>query len=129
MGEDWIRRTEKTWRRSLRKKVEEYLARPSLLEGGEDGIIIYPCQLLDPCYSIPVGCNLVIFQPRPQAKIAVLYENRVIGSIDGDAARDLKNLFEADPRLCRTLKVQVTAMDSLSARLEVTIAERSPNGH
>jgi hypothetical protein len=128
MGEDWIRKTEKTWRRSLRRKVEEQLAPPSLLEVEEDRVTVYPCQLVDPSTSIPVGCTVAIFQRSSQASIAVLHENRVIGSINGDAARDLKNLFEADPRLCRTLKAQVAAMDRLSGRLELNVAEGSADG-
>ena len=124
MGEDWIRRTEKTWRQSVRKKVEQYLAGQPLLELGENGATIYTCHLLDPSCSIPIGSNVAIFQRSSQATIAVLYENRVIGSIDGDAGRDLKNMFEAEPRLCRTLKAEVTVIDKVSGRLEVTVAER-----
>lgn len=95
-----------------------------LLEAGEDGLIIYTGQLLDPSCPIPVGSNVAIFQRGPNATIAVLHENQVIGSIDGDAARDLKNMFDAEPRLCRTLKAEVTDADRVSGRVEVTVAER-----
>jgi hypothetical protein len=125
MGEDWIRKTEKTWRRSLRRKVEEYLVGPSLLEADEEKVITYPCQLLEPADGICVGTSVVIYQRSPQARIAVLHENHVLGLIEGDAEQDLKTLFEDEPRLCRILKAEVITADPMSRRIELAVANGS----
>lgn len=124
MGEDWIRRTEKTWKVSVRKKVERYLAGPSLLEAGEEGVVIYTVHLLDPACSVTIGTRVVLFQRTPRAIVAVLWENQVIGSIDGDAARDLQNMFDSEPGLCRTLKAEIPGIDRTSGQAELSVAER-----
>jgi hypothetical protein len=71
-----------------------------------------------------VGSKVVIFQRTQRATVAVLWENQVIGSIDGDAARDLQNMFDSEPSLRRTLKAEIIGIDRASGRAELSVAER-----
>jgi hypothetical protein len=128
MGEDWIRRTQETWRRSLRRKVEEQTTGVSLFEDAEEEIITYPCHLIEPGAAPAVGSRVVILQRTPHAKIAVLLGNLVVGLIDGDAARDLRTLFDLKPELCRALAAEVIATDHASARAELAVARTMRRG-
>jgi hypothetical protein len=93
MGEDWKRKTQKAYRRLLRKGQEQLDPAP-LFVSPEVEIRRYPCQLVDPDCSVPVGRRLTILRHSENARIAILDGNRIVGLVPGDAAKDLKRLLD-----------------------------------
>lgn len=127
MGEDWIRKTEKRWRQSLRTRVIDF-ADQSLLEGTEEELVVYPCRILEARDAVVPGARLTIYQYSSQATVAVLLGNQVVGHIEGDAAKDLKTKFDMRPDLCRMICATVASVDMPSYRVELAVSRTTAGG-
>lgn len=126
MGEDHLRKTQREYRRMLQRRAEKHLGPLPLLAANEQVSTRYPCHLVEPEGSVKVGSKVVIFQRSENATVAVLNGNKVIASVDGEAARDLHRLFQSRPKLCRTLRVEVVSITDGTPHFEVAPIKRRP---
>lgn len=119
MGEDWIRKTERMYKHSLRGKAKQ-LTRTSMFVSEEVVTTSYPCQLLDPDQRIQVGTKMKVFQRSETAKIAVLIGTQVVATIEGEPAHDLRRTFSRQPAKPRVLDVECVSSTEGAPWLEVS---------
>jgi len=126
MGEDWERKTQKAYKRLLEDSRGRLEPAPLFL-GPEEQITLYPCQLVAEDLSVSAGRRLTLLRHSKLARIAVLDGNRVIGSVSGDAVRDLRKLFETHARRAPgVIAVEVASATPGSVHFEVrALARRS----
>ena len=123
MGEDWIRKTERMYEHSLRRKAKQ-LTRSSMFGSQEVETTSYPCQLVDPEKTIPLGTKMTIFQRSEGAKIAVLVGTQVVATIEGDPAHDLRRAFSQHPAKPRVLDVECVSSSKGAPWVEVSPSMR-----
>ena len=119
MGEDWIRKTERMYKHSLRRKATQ-LTRNSMFVSEEVETTSYPCQLVDPEQGIRVGTKMTIFQRSETAKIAVLIGTQVVATIEGEPAHDLRRAFSQHPTKPRVLDVECVSSAEGAPWVEVS---------
>jgi hypothetical protein len=121
MGEDWERKTQKAYRRLL-QEAQDHLEPAPLFLGHEEETTLYPCQLMNPEMPVSAGSRLTLLRHSEQARIAVLDGNRVIGSVGGDAARDLRKLLDTHRRRAPgAIAVEVASAIAGSVHFEVKV--------
>jgi hypothetical protein len=122
MGEDWIRKTEKSYRRSVQKAIGERFSPKPLLISGEKSTRTYPCAIL-PGNVIPgVGMKLMLHKAET-GEVVALHEHRVIGSISGDPQKDVSSVFQHNPALCSIVEVVVADSDADTGHVELALAQ------
>ena len=120
MGEDFLRKTERSYRRSLQRTVERRLITPPLLATPETARTSYPCRLADP--AIPLNADAPFLLHRRQDRnIEILDAHTVIGSVHGDARQDLNDYLDARGGCADLLRIQPGNNDG--AYLDFTINE------
>ena len=124
MGEDWIRKTERMYKHSLRSKAKQ-LTRSSMFGTEEVETTSYPCQLVDPEQRIPLGTKMTIFQRSEGAKIAVLVGTQVVATIEGEPAQDLKRALSQHPAKPRVLDVECVSSSEGAPWVEVSPSVRN----
>jgi hypothetical protein len=110
MGEDFIRKTERTYRRSLQRSVERQLLTPPLFQPKETTHTSYPCRLRDDA-PLPDECTQYLLHRRDHQTFELLDQNRVIGIVDGEAAHDLNSILESCPDPADILRVTPRRVD------------------
>jgi hypothetical protein len=121
MGEDWERKTQKAYRRLL-QEGQDHLEPAPLFLGAEEQTTLYPCQLMNPETAVSAGGRLTLLRHSGQARIAVLDGNRVIGSVGGDAARDLRKLLDIHRRQAPgAIAVEVASATVGSVHFEIKL--------
>jgi hypothetical protein len=123
MGEDWIRKTERMYKHSLRRKAKQ-LTRSSMFGSQEVETTAYPCQLVNPEQRIPLGTKMTIFQRSEGAKIAVLVGTEVVATIEGEPAHDLRRAFSQHPTKPRVLDVECVSSSEGAPWVEVSPSVR-----
>jgi hypothetical protein len=122
MGEDWIRKTEKSYRRSVQKAIGERLLPKPLLISEEKSTKTYPCAIL-PGNLIPcVGMKLMLHKAE-SGEVVALHEHRVVGSIGGDPQKDVSSVFDENPELCAIVEVVVADSDADTRHVELAITQ------
>jgi hypothetical protein len=122
MGEDWIRKSGKSYRRSVQKAVGERLAPKPLLASEEKSSKTYPCAIL-PGNVVPcVGMKLMLHKAE-SGDVVALHEHRIVGSMGGDAGGDVSLVFDENPELCGIVEVVVAESDPDTCHVEVVITQ------
>ena len=103
MGEDFIRKTERTYRRSLQRTVERRFFTPPLLASPETTSTSYPCRLADGTGPVNTDAPFLLHR-RPDRTIEILDTHNVIGTVDGEARHDLNEYLDTRPQ--RSVLVQ-----------------------
>ncbi|SRR5713226_1609819 len=122
MGEDWIRKTEKSYRRSVQKAIGKRLSPKPLLISEEKSTKTYPCAILGGNLVPCVGMKLMLHKAE-SGDVVALHEHRVVGSIEGDARKDVGSVFDANPNLSEILEVVVAESDPDTCHIELAIAQ------
>jgi hypothetical protein len=126
MGEDWERKTQKAYKRLLQES-QGHLRPAPLYLAAEEETTLYPCQLMNTEPAISAGQRLTLFRHSGQARIAVLDGNRVIGSVGGEAARDLRKLLDSHRRRAPgAIAVEVASSTAGSVHFEVKVIGKTP---
>lgn len=120
MGEDFLRRTERSYRRSLQRTVAQRLITPPLFQQPENTATTYPCRLTQPEEPMTTSGTLLLHR-RNDGGIEILDQHRIIGTVDGEPREDLNDYLNAIPGAADILPVQAVRNDG--AYLEFTIAE------
>jgi len=107
MGADWIRATEKKFRRRIQKSALQDIRLAELYVPEEKISVTYVCHWLAESFVKPVGTTLRIFQRSQRSYVAVMLEKEVIAQVRGEAAEAIKLLFLDNPKLCNILPVVV----------------------
>lgn len=124
MGEDWERKSNKAYKRLLQDSGERLRPAPLFL-GNEEQVTLYPCQLIGSEFSVAGGARLTLLRHAKRARIAVLDGNRVIGSVSGDAVRDLSKLFDSKRNeIADAVAVEVVSVMDDSVHFEVKAVGR-----
>lgn len=123
MGEDWIRKTQKSYKRSIQKAIENRLLPKPLLVSDEQASASYPCAVSASLVPAP-GTRLLLHEA-DTGKLAILHEHQVVGAVNGDAGKDLHEVFEKNPDLCGILEVEVIEADPATQHLEFAIARKN----
>jgi hypothetical protein len=110
VGADWIRLTENRFRRQIQKQAASQLGADVMFSPEEKTIWRFVCHWLEKTVPLPVGTSLVIVQRAPKSKIGLMHGRDVVAEIrgEGEAAKDLKNLFNDRPDLGRMLQVRIS---------------------
>jgi len=107
MGIDWIRRTEERFRHCLQEASVTGFNPAPLFPPEQKQRVTIPCHWLVENHPLPFGTRLTIFQRGEKSRIAVLQGKDAVAEVRGEAARDLKRLFEDHPNLCNALAVEI----------------------
>lgn len=118
MGEDFIRKTEHSYRRSLQRTVERRLFTPPLFQPIEMASTTYPC-FLHSEIPTPDERTEYFLHRRDRSKIEILDNHRIIGIVDGEAINDLNTLLDVRPDAAELLRVKPRRVDGVC--LEFTI--------
>jgi len=110
MGEDFLKKTERTYRRSLQRTVATRLITPPLLQSDERTATTYPARLHQPGREITEQTNLLLHR-RHDRKIQILDEHMIIGTVDGEPAEDLNEHFDNNPGCADILPITPVRMD------------------
>lgn len=122
MGEDWIRKSGKSYRRSVQKAVGERLLQKPLLISEEKASRTYPCEIL-PGHVVPgVGVKLMLHRAE-SGDVWALHEHRIVGSITGEARQDASLVFDGNPELCAIVEVVVAESDPNTCHVELSITQ------
>jgi hypothetical protein len=120
MGEDFLKRTERSYRRSLKRSVAQRLITPPLLEPPERHATTYPCRLLHPEQALRDDGNLLLHR-RDDRTIEIIDEHLIIGTLDGEPAQDLNEYLDNKPGRAGILPIEAVRNDG--AYLDFTIKE------
>ncbi len=123
MGEEFLKKTERSYRRSLQRTVAQRLITPPLLQSPERSAATYPCRLLHPEH--PHGGQLLLHR-REDRTIEVLDEHRVIGIVEAEPAQDLNEYLDAQPDCAEILPI--TPVSNEGTYLDFTITEEDQQG-
>jgi hypothetical protein len=107
MGNDWIRETEKKFRRRLQKSASNDMKISQLYVPEEKVSTRYPCHWIDEGCTKELNTRLTIYQRTDKSYVAVLCEKDVVAQVRGEAAQDIKRLFSDHPKLCNILTVEI----------------------
>ena len=102
MGEDFLRRTERSYRRSLQRSVAQRLITPPLLQPPERHATTYPCRLLHPEQPHPSTTETLLLHRRDDRTIEIIDEHLIIGTVDGEPAQDLNEYLDNKTRTAQT---------------------------
>ena len=119
MGEDFIRKTEKSYRRSLEKTVQQRLIPRPLLVTPETISTKYPCRLLSGADAITEASELSLHRCG-DGTLEVLHEHRVVGRVEGEATHDLNATLDAKPTSADLHRIQIVHKDA--SFIDFTIA-------
>jgi len=120
MGEDFIRKTERTYRRSLQRTVERRFFTPPLLANPETTSTTYPCRLADGTGPLNTDAPFLLHR-RPDRTIEILDTHNVIGIVDGDARHDLNDYLDTRRECSNVLRIRPRSNDG--AYLDFTIED------
>jgi len=123
MGEDFIKKTERSYRRSLQRTVAERLFTPPLLRTGERTSTTYPCRLLQQGHRLTT--DRLVLHRNEDRTIDVLDEQRVIGNIDGEPCQDLNEYLDNQPGAANIIQIKPLRIDG--SFLDFTIDEEHGN--
>jgi hypothetical protein len=125
MGEDFLKKTERSYRRSLKRSVAQRLITPPLLQPPERNATTYPCRLLHPEHPIRDDGKLLLHR-RDDRTIEIIDEHLIIGIIDGEPAQDLNEYLDTRPGRADILPIEPVRNDG--AYLDFTIKEEDQEG-
>jgi hypothetical protein len=107
MGVDWVRKSEERYKHQLQESKSSGLKSAPLFTPEEEETVTYACHWLHENETFPVGTRLTIFQRGGKARIALMYGNRAVAEVRGEAAQDLKKLFKQHTELHNALPVTI----------------------
>ena len=113
MGIDWIRRAEERYRHKLQLAGHELPYHP-LLDGERQEILTIACHWIVDTHQCHIGSMLTIFYRSDRANLAVLYGDRVVAEVRGEASADLKQLFASNSDLRGLLAVEIVELGLFS---------------
>jgi hypothetical protein len=125
MGEDFLRKTERSYRRSMQRTVAQRLITPPLLQPTEQNATTYPCRLLHPEHLTGHDGKLFLHR-RDDRTIEILDEHRIIGAIDGEASHDLNEYLDTQPNAANILPITPVSNDG--TYLDFTIKKEGQEG-
>jgi hypothetical protein len=114
MGIDWIRRTQEKFKHSLKEGTRKRLKLGPLFIPEEQETVTYPCRWLDENKTLPVDTRLTIFQCSDRARVAVMNGSQAVAEVRGEAARDLKQLFQEHRELQNARAVTIVRVGTPS---------------
>ena len=114
MGADWIRATEKRFRRRLQRSAAHDMKIATLYVPPEKVSVTYPCHWLNENCTKELNTRLTIYQRSERSYVAVLFEKDVVAQIRGEAADAVKHLFLQHPKLCNILPVVIVRVGQSS---------------
>lgn len=120
MGEDFICKTERTYRRSLQRSVEQRFFTLPLLANPEATSATYPCRLADGIGLLNTDAPFLLHR-RPDGTIEILDTQNVIGMVEGDACHDLNDYLDNRPQCSDVLRIKPRSHDG--AYLDFTIED------
>jgi hypothetical protein len=120
MGEDFLRKTEHSYRRSLQRSVAQRLITPPLLRTPERTANTYPCRLLHPEHPLNTDGTFLLHR-RNDRTIEILDEHIIIGTVDGEPSQDLNEYLDTKPGCADILPIEPVRSDG--AYLDFTIRE------
>lgn len=88
MGEDFVRKTERSYRRSRQHAITTQLITPPLLQPREHQRTSYPCRLTTNGYPLQKTGRYYVHRSDDRS-IHVLDEHCVIGTVEGEPRDDL----------------------------------------
>jgi len=106
MGEDFVRKTQKSYVRAMQEAPPKHLGAGPLLEtivADEEEVARYICRLVDGAPMPEVGLRVRLYMRPSLSRIAVITESTVIGIVLDEGANDLRLTFGANPQLCGIL--------------------------
>jgi hypothetical protein len=104
MGEDFIRKTDKSYQRSLQRTVERRFFPLPLFAQPEETTTAYPCRLVEPTTPINPEAPLLLLR-RDDRTIDILDEYRVIGKVEGEPCHDLNTLLDEQPGSANMIRI------------------------
>jgi hypothetical protein len=119
MGEDFIKKTEKSYRRSLQRTVERRFFPLPLFTQPELSTTAYPCHLAEPTTPVSPEAQLLLHR-REDRSIAILDEHRIIGTVEGEPCQDLNTFLDEQPGNANMLKIH--PLRTNGAYLDFTIS-------
>ncbi len=109
MGEDFILKTEKSYRRSVQKVMHDRLSTPPLLAGSEVKTTTYPCRTLKT--GMALGTRLHLHRCG-DGTLEAVEGHHVVGRVEGEPSLDLLEVFDAHPGCAGMLVIDITSEDS-----------------
>lgn len=120
MGEDFLRKTEHSYRRSLQRSVAQRLITPPLLRLTERTATIYPCRLFHPEQPVKTDGTFLLHR-RSDRTVEIIDEHRIIGTVEGEPCQDLNEYLDTKPGCADILPIAPVRNDG--AYLDFTIPE------
>jgi hypothetical protein len=110
MGEDFIRKTEKSYRPSMQRTVSARLMSPPLLRPEERTMTTYSCQLVAGSGEITSRPHLLLHR-RPDRTIEILDEHSVIALVEGEPCDDLNRALDKLPGSADMVPIDMVQTD------------------
>ena len=110
MGEDFIRKTEKSYRPSMQRAVAQRLMNAPLLRPEERTTTTYSCRLVAGSGEIAAAAHLLLHR-RDDRSIEILDEHSVIGLVEGEPCEDLNRTLDQLPAAADMVAVDVVQTD------------------
>ncbi len=123
MGEDWIRKTERSYKRSVQKAIENRLLPKPLFIPKEQESASYPCSV-NAGHVVPARGTKLMLHQGDAGKLALVHQHRILGRVEGDAEQDLKTIFGNNPDLCGIVEVEVVHADPKTRHCEFSIVSK-----
>ncbi|HEX3822655.1 MAG TPA: hypothetical protein VHW45_20150 [Candidatus Sulfotelmatobacter sp.] len=121
MGEDFIKKTENSYRRSTQRAMRGRLFELPLFSQTEDATTAYPCRLTEPVTNMGPEATLLLHR-RQDGSIDILDEHRVIGTVEGAPCQDLNAYLDEQPAVANMIKVRPLHTDGTYLEFSLTIA-------
>jgi hypothetical protein len=125
MGEDFIRKTEKSYRRSLQRTVERRFFPLPLFAQPETSTTAYPCRLLEPTNPISPEAQLLLLR-RDDRTIDILAEHRVIGKVEGEPCQDLNTFLDEQPGSANMVRIHPLQTNGSYLDFTITAEDQQP---
>ena len=122
MGEEFLKKTERSYRRSMQRTVARRLFAPPLLQPPEQNTTTYPCRLLHPEHPIRHDGTLLLHR-RNDRTIEILDEHTVIGTVEGEPAQDLNEYLDTRPGCADILPIALARNDGSYIDFTITPEE------
>ena len=120
MGDGFFRNCSKSYKRSLKEKMEKNLPIGGLFAPtDEHDADRYPCTLREQAECPSPGDDVYLHLPENAERIAVVRGRFHIASIDGDAGKFLRRRFLTQPELCRIALAKVVKVSADFKHFEV----------
>lgn len=122
MGEDFIRKTEQSYRPSMQRSVAKRLMGEPLLSSEERTTTTYSCRLLQ--RSAGIAASRLLLHRREDRTIEILDEHRVVGLVEGEPSEDLNQLLDQLQSPADMLRVEMVQTDNAFMDFKIADEDR-----